>query len=96
MARPMNGDQKGASMKWLCVALNFFFPGLGYLVGVPNKRLVGVFWLLGVIGLTAVEQGMGLQEALPNAFKVMFVSVLVMNTGFAIDTFLTFPKKEAS
>lgn len=82
-------------MKWLCIVLNFFFPGLGYLVGVPEKRVVGIFWLLGVIGLTAVEQGMGLKEALPNAFQVMFVAVLVMNLGFAIDTFLIFKRKEA-
>jgi hypothetical protein len=81
-------------MKWLCVVLNFFFPGLGYLVGVPEKRVVGIFWLLGVIGLTAVEQGMGLEAALPDAFKVMFASVFVMNTGFAIDTFLIFKAKE--
>ncbi len=83
-------------MKWLCTLLNFFFPGLGYLVGVPEKRVVGVFWLLGVLGLTAVEQGMGLQAELPTAFKVMFVSVLVMNTGFAIDTFMIFKRKESS
>jgi hypothetical protein len=82
-------------MKWLCTVLNFFLPGLGYLVGVPEKRVVGIFWLLGVIGLTAVEQGMGLQAALPQAFQVMFGSVLVMNLGFAIDTFLIFKRKEA-
>ena len=83
-------------MKWLCILLNFFFPGLGYLVGVPEKRLVGIFWLLGVLGLTAVEQGMGLKEALPSAFMVMALSVLIMNTGFAIDTFMIFKNKESS
>ncbi len=82
-------------MKWVCIVLNFFFPGLGYLIGVPEKRVVGIFWLLGVIGLTAVEQGMGLQAALPQAFQVMFVAVFVMNIGFAIDTFLIFKRKEA-
>ena len=82
-------------MMWVCIVLNFFFPGLGYLVGVPEKRVVGVFWLLGVIGLTAVEQGMGLQQTLPNAFYVMAASVFVMNTGFAIDTFMIFKKKGA-
>jgi hypothetical protein len=83
-------------MKWLCIVLNFFLPGLGYILGVPGKRAVGLFWLLGVLGLTAVEQGMGLQAALPDAFKVMFVAVLVMNTGFAIDTFLSFKRLESS
>ncbi len=82
-------------MKWLCTILNFFLPGLGYLVGVPEKRVVGVFWLLGVLGLTAVEQGMGLEQALPDAFKAMFVAVLVMNTGFAIDTYKIMSAKEA-
>ena len=81
-------------MKWLCTVLNFFLPGLGYIVGVPDKRVVGLFWLLGVLGLTAVEQGMGLEAGLPDAFKVMFVAVLVMNTGFAIDTFLIFKRLE--
>jgi len=82
-------------MKWVCIVLNFFFPGLGYLVGVPEKRVAGVLWLLGAIGLTAVEQGMGLQQALPDAFKVLFAAVFVMNTGFAIDTFMIFKKKAA-
>lgn len=82
-------------MKWLCTVLNFFLPGLGYLIGVPEKRLVGLFFLLGAIGLSVVEQGMGLQAALPDAFKLMFAAVFVMNTGFAIDTFLTFKRKES-
>lgn len=70
-----------------------FFPGLGYLIGVPEKRAYGGLWLLGVIGLTYVEQASGLQAALPTAFQVMFVSVLLMNTAFAIDTFMYFKNK---
>jgi len=73
-------------MKWLAVALNFFLPGLGYIVAVPEMRLAGVFFLLGAIGLTAVEQFMGLEQALPNAFKVMFATVFVMNLGHVVNT----------
>ncbi len=39
---------------------------------------------------------MGLQAALPDAFKLMFAAVLIMNTGFAVDTYLTFRRKEQS
>ena len=81
-------------MKWVCVIANFFFPGLGYLIGVPEKRVQGVFWLLGAVGLTVVEQGMGLQAALPNAFYLMAGTVFVMNVGFVIDTLAYFKAKE--
>lgn len=80
-------------MKWVCILANFFLPGLGYLIGVPEKRAYGVLWLLGVIGLTYVEQGCGLQQALPTAYWVMFASVFAMNTAFAIDTFMYFKAK---
>ena len=83
-------------MKWIAVVLNFFLPGLGYIVGVPEQRVAGIFWLLGAIGLTAVEQFMGLEQALPNAFKVMFVTVLVMNVGHVINTLKYFPKKPSA
>ena len=70
-------------MKWLAVLANFFLPGLGYLIAVPHKRVHGAAWLLGVIGLTYVEQvAIGPGGA---GFAVMFVSVFVMNTAFAYD-----------
>jgi hypothetical protein len=85
----------GGTVKWVAVVLNFFLPGLGYIIAVPEQRVAGVFWLLGAIGLTVVEQGMGLQQALPDAFKVMFVTVLVMNVGHVVNTLLWFKKKGA-
>lgn len=81
-------------MKWACILANFFLPGLGYLIGVPEKRLYAPFWLVGLLGLTYVEQASGLEAALPVAFKVMFASVLILNTGFAVDTFMYFKRKE--
>jgi hypothetical protein len=82
-------------MKWVCIVANFFLPGLGYLIGVPEKRVYAPLFLVGVCGLTYVEQMSGLEAALPTAFKVMFASVLIMNTGFAVDTFMYFKNKPA-
>lgn len=73
-------------MKWLAVVLNFFLPGLGYIVAVPEQRVAGLFWLTGAVGLTVVEQFMGLEQALPNAFKLMFATVFVMNLGHVFNT----------
>lgn len=81
-------------MKWLAVVLNFFLPGLGYLIAVPEQRVAGIFWLAGAIGLTVVEQFMGLEQTMPNAFKVMFATVLVMNVGHVVNTLQYFKKKE--
>ena len=82
-------------MKWVAVVLNFFLPGLGYLIAVPEQRVAGIFWLLGSIGLTVVEQFMGLEQTMPDAFKVMFGTVLVMNIGHVINTLYHFKKMEA-
>lgn len=71
--------------KPLIVALaNFFLPGLGYLM-LGTKQVLGVLWLIGVIGLTYVE--FGIQESEPTLYTIMFVSVLIMNTAFAVDAF---------
>ena len=70
-------------MKWIAALTNFFLPGLGYLIAVPSKRLLGIPFLLGAIGLSYVEQvAVGPEHP---AFWPMFVSVFVMNTAFAID-----------
>lgn len=82
-------------MKWLAVVANFFLPGLGYIIAVPEQRIAGVFWLLGAIGLTVVEQFMGLEQQLPDAFKLMFATVFIMNIGHALNTFMYFKRKEA-
>jgi Na+/glutamate symporter len=68
----------------LATALNFFFPGAGYLV-LGHKVLMSIAWLVGVIGLTYVE--LGIQTAAPQYYWPMFISVLVMNTAFAADAF---------
>lgn len=75
-------------------ALNFFFPGAGYIVvGRDNfKKMLGVIWLIGVFGLVYVEQihtYAGTTDTLqahdPTAFGVMFGAVFIMNIAFAID-----------
>ena len=80
--------------RYVGTALNFFFPGAGYfVVGRDNfKKLLGVPWLIGVLGLTYVEQihtwagtAENLQAHDPTAFGVMFGAVLISNTAFAID-----------
>lgn len=81
-------------MKWIATVLNFFLPGLGYLIAVPEQRVAGVFWLAGAIGLTVVEQFMGLEQTMPSAFKVMFATVFVMNLGHALNTLQYFKQKE--
>ena len=69
---------------YIATALNFFLPGAGYLV-LGVKRALSVLWLIGVIGLTYVE--FGIQTPLPDLYKIMFVSVLIMNTAFAVDAY---------
>jgi len=63
-------------------AANFFLPGAGYLLA-GIKQGLAVLWLAGVIGLTYVE--FGIRESEPTLYTIMFASVLVMNTAFAID-----------
>ncbi len=79
--------------KWTAALMNFFFPGLGYLA-FGHKRLLGVMWLLGAIGLTYVE--LSIQEPLPTVYWAMFASVFVMNTAFAIDAFTHLRRAELS
>ena len=87
--------------KWLPTILNFFFPGAGYLV-LGHKVPMAIMWLIGVFGLSYVEQihtfsgGQTLQTLDPTAFGVLFVSVLVMNTAFAIDAFRVASENESS
>jgi len=69
---------------WIATLLNFFFPGAGYLV-LGHRVPLAIAWLVGVIGLTYVE--LGIQTAAPAYYWPMFVSVLIMNTAFAIDAY---------
>ncbi|MCO4769394.1 MAG: hypothetical protein KDA24_05135 [Deltaproteobacteria bacterium] len=69
----------------LATLANFFFPGAGYLI--LGQRIVrSLLFLVGVIGLTYVE--LNVKTAAPDYYLPMFISVLVMNTGFAIDAWL--------
>lgn len=69
---------------YVAAVANFFLPGAGYLIA-GLKRGLAVLWLVGVIGLTYVE--FGIREPEPTLYTIMFVSVLVMNTAFAIDVY---------
>ncbi|MEW5851062.1 MAG: hypothetical protein AB2A00_19905 [Myxococcota bacterium] len=79
-------------MRWAATIANFFFPGLGYIIGGP-KRALGVGWLLGAFGLTYVE--LSIKEPLPNIYWAMFASVFLMNTVFAIDVYKEMGKLKA-
>lgn len=70
---------------WLAAVLNFFFPGSGYLL-LGHRMALSLLWLVGVIGLTWVE--LTIQPLAPQAYTVMFASVLIMNTAFAIDAWM--------
>ena len=65
---------------------NFFFPGAGYLL-TGTKRALAVLWLIGAVGLTWVE--FGIQESEPTLWAIMFASVFVINTAFAVDVYRT-------
>jgi hypothetical protein len=69
---------------YLATLLNFFLPGLGNLV-LGRRLLVGVLWIVGMVGLTYVE--LTLQSQGSALYWPMFTSVFLVNTGFAIDTF---------
>lgn len=79
-------------MKWLAGLGNFFFPGVGYLLAVPHKRVQGGIWLVGAIGLTYVEQ-VAIGSGHP-AFLPMFATVFILNTAFAIDVYREVSKLE--
>jgi hypothetical protein len=69
---------------YVVAGANFFLPGAGYLLA-GIKRGLAVMWLVGVIGLTYVE--FGIREPEPTLYTIMFASVLIMNTAFAIDVY---------
>jgi hypothetical protein len=81
------------SNPYVIAAANFFLPGAGYLIaGV--KRGLAVLWLVGVIGLTYVE--FGIREPEPTLYNIMFASVLIMNTAFAIDVYRMVTSSDAA
>jgi len=81
-------------MKWAAAIANFFFSGLGYVIAVPEKRVLGVLWTIAAVILTYVEQFAINSETNMRAFSAMFVGVFVLNTAFAIDGFREVKKLE--
>ena len=67
---------------WISALLNFFFMGLGYIYN-GQKKMIGLLFTIGAIGLTYVE--LSIQKPLPNLYFIMFGSVFIANTAFAID-----------
>jgi len=92
---PRNNELEDAMTRYPIVAflLNFFFPGAGYLY-IGRRKLLALGWLLGAVGLTFVE--FGIKGAAPAYYWPMFVSVLVMNTSFAIDAWSEAKKRRAT
>ena len=72
-------------MKWIAAILSFFFMGLGYVVAVPEKRILGILWTIAAVILTYVEQVAIDRVATPQAFQFMALGVFIANTAFAID-----------
>ena len=88
----LEGERKQKN-PWVAAGLNFFFPGAGYIY-TGERRALGFGFLAGAIGLTLVEQSdavpfldPGLRESNPQLFGMMFASIFVMNTAFAIDAY---------
>lgn len=79
-------------MRWIGTILNFFLPGLGYLVAGPGpKRMLGLPMALAMAALTYVE--LSLETAAPALYWPMFGAVFVFNTAFAVDTWQTLGKE---
>lgn len=68
----------------LAAVLNFFFMGPGYIY-LGKKIWLGVIFTLGAIGLTFVE--LQIKEINALLYGVMFASVFIINTAFAIDAY---------
>ncbi len=62
--------------------LNFFFMGPGYIYN-GRKIFLGILFTLGAFGLTYVE--LAIKDPMPTLYWIMFASVLIVNTSFAID-----------
>ena len=69
----------------ISAVLNFFFMGSGYIYN-GRKIGLGVFFTLAAFGLTYVE--LSIKEIVPTLYWIMFASVFVINTCFAIDAYI--------
>lgn len=73
-------------MRWIGTVLNFFLPGLGYLVAGPaQKRMTALPMAAAMVVLTYVE--LSLETAAPALYWPMFGAVFLFNTAFAVDTY---------
>jgi hypothetical protein len=70
---------------WVAAVLNFFFMGPGTFY-VGRRRALGAALTVAAVVLTWVE--LQIKVAAPSVYPVMFVTVLVMNTFFAIDGYV--------
>lgn len=77
----------------IAAVLNFFFMGAGYIY-LGQKVWLGVAFTLGAIGLTYVE--LQLQDINTRLYAIMFASVFVVNTAFAIDAYRMAKSDQAS
>jgi len=77
----------------LAAGLNWIVPGVGYAYNGEKSAAVWAPMIVGAVGLTYVENfhtfegGGSLQETDSTAFGVMFGSVLILNTGLAVDAY---------
>ena len=67
---------------FISALLNFFFMGSGYIYN-GRKIFLGILFTLGALGLTYVE--LAIKDSLPTLYWIMFASVFIVNTSFAID-----------
>ena len=67
---------------WIASVLNWFFPGLGWII-LGRSVPLAVPILLGMIGLTWVETSV--KTAAPGLYWPMFGCVLLINTALAIE-----------
>lgn len=96
-AAPESGDYMTVASKpakekkpLLAAGLNWVVPGAGYMYNGRKPAYVTVPMIAGAAGLTYIEnfhqfEGGTLREVDSTAFAVTFGSVLVLNTGLAID-----------
>ena len=78
--------------KWIGTIMNWVLPGAGHVVLGPG-RIIGALMAVAMAGLTYVE--LALKEPQPNLYWIMFASVMIFNTAFAVDSFQKFKKLEA-
>ncbi len=77
---------------WLSAILNFSFMGLGYIYN-GKRVLSGILLTIAGLGFYYLEQfykfadGNSLPEHDSNAFTIMALCILVLNTGLAINAY---------